>query len=248
MERLKETTIDEGNAAKEAICKDGKVIGIKTNKGDVFGDLIVDCCGVDSFIRKSLPDEFGITKEIDEDDIFNVYRGFYKRTDAEKEEFTNKAYLRHLGRKGISWALDKEDHIDVLIGNAGKFTKSALDVSFEHLLETNKTLSSDLIESAVCRIPVRRPLEKMFANGYVALGDSACMTIPMLGSGIASSMRAGKILASVILEANGVYTEETLYPYQVRVAKGLVQYMQQLMCLKDGFRRKTRSNCLFHKP
>lgn len=217
--KLKEAKIDEGNAIKGAICKEGKVIGVRTNKGDILGDLIVDCCGVDSPVRSSLPDEFGVIQKIAEEDVFNVYRGFYKRTDAPKEDFTNKAFLRHLGRKGISWVLDKGDHVDVLVGNAGKLSKSELDISIGHLKEIEAVLSDELFSSAVCRIPVRRPLEKMFANGYVALGDSACMTIPMLGSGIASSMRAGRILAGVIENCNGVYTEEKLYPYQEKVAK-----------------------------
>lgn len=216
---LKEAEIQYGNAVKSVICKDGKVVGVKTNKGDIYGDLIVDCCGVDSVVRSNLPDEFGVLQKIKDEDVFNVYRGFYKKTDAKKEEFTNKAYLRHLGRPGISWALDKGDHVDILIGNAGKLTKSELNVSLEHLKEVNAVLSNELLSSAVCRIPVRRPLEKMFANGYVTLGDSACMTIPMLGSGIASSMRAGRILAKVIEESDGIYTEEKLYPYQERVNK-----------------------------
>ena len=70
----------------------------------------------------------------------------------------------------------------------------------------------------MCTIPVRRPISKMIADGYVLLGDSAFMTIPMLGSGMASSIRASKILSEVILEAEDgdPFSASNLYRYQVR--------------------------------
>ena len=48
-------------------------------------------------------------------------------------------------------------------------------------------------------IPVRQPLAVMIADGYAAIGDSAFMAIPINGSGIGCSMRAGKMLADAVI-------------------------------------------------
>ena len=76
----------------------------------------------------------------------------------------------------------------------------------------------------ICVIPVRYPATRMVANGYAAVGDSAYMTIPMLGSGIASGMLAGQLLAETIGDnmSKGVKKEDLfktsrLWKYQVKV-------------------------------
>ena len=38
----------------------------------------------------------------------------------------------------------------------------------------------------------------MVADGYAAIGDSAFMTVPVIGSGIANALKAAKILADAI--------------------------------------------------
>ena len=58
----------------------------------------------------------------------------------------------------------------------------------------------------------------MVADGYVILGDSAFMTIPMMGSGMAGSMLAAKIL-SEILNGKDDFSKVNLYRYQVRFMK-----------------------------
>lgn len=68
----------------------------------------------------------------------------------------------------------------------------------------------------ITKIPLRRPLAILVADGYAAVGDSACMTVPIAGSGIANSLRAGKILADVIrADRNEEYSAYSLWGYQV---------------------------------
>ena len=69
-------------------------------------------------------------------------------------------------------------------------------------------------------IPLRRTLAVYVANGYAAVGDSAAMTEPMSGSGITLSMKAGKILADVVIEAGDAdLTVDRLWPYEYRYAR-----------------------------
>ncbi|MDR2634790.1 MAG: hypothetical protein LBC13_02280 [Clostridiales bacterium] len=55
----------------------------------------------------------------------------------------------------------------------------------------------------------------MVADGYVLIGDAAFMTIPMLGSGIASSIYAGDILAEVVNRKNSARAAD-LWEYQYK--------------------------------
>ena len=50
-------------------------------------------------------------------------------------------------------------------------------------------------------IPVRRPLDTFVDNGFMLVGNSACQTVPTLGSGVASALLAGTIAAKAILHS-----------------------------------------------
>ena len=66
-------------------------------------------------------------------------------------------------------------------------------------------------------IPVRQTLSVMVADGYAAIGDSAFMTIPLIGSGIANALKAAAILADVVQkDTTETYSAETLWDYQLR--------------------------------
>ena len=55
----------------------------------------------------------------------------------------------------------------------------------------------------------------MVANGYAAIGDSAFMTFPITGTGIAHCFSAAPMLATVIIKNKDVdYTAEVLWEYQ----------------------------------
>jgi flavin-dependent dehydrogenase len=64
----------------------------------------------------------------------------------------------------------------------------------------------------------------MVADGYAAVGNSAYMTMPFLGSGIEAAMKAGNMLAKAVIDAGdtkGVLKAKELWPYQVAYFKEL---------------------------
>ncbi len=64
-----------------------KIRGIKTDKGTFTGDLVIDACGVNSPIRKNLPESLGIQKQVGEYEQFYSYRAFYNKSVA--SQFTH---------------------------------------------------------------------------------------------------------------------------------------------------------------
>jgi flavin-dependent dehydrogenase len=82
-------------------------------------------------------------------------------------------------------------------------------------------------------IPVRHPLELFVGNHYVAIGDSACMNIPINGSGIENAMLAGKILAEELLKIGVTdYSIEKLWSYQYRYYQEIGAKMTSLDIIK----------------
>ena len=60
----------------------------------------------------------------------------------------------------------------------------------------------------------------MVADGYAAIGDSAFMTVPVIGSGIANALKAAKVLANaVIKDKSDSFSADALWNYQVNYFK-----------------------------
>ncbi|MBR5015483.1 MAG: NAD(P)/FAD-dependent oxidoreductase [Clostridia bacterium] len=226
--------INYSTPVKEAIVEDGKVVGIKLNNGKkVKADLVVDIGGVDSQVRRRLPKKLGIQNEVSDEDKFYVRRTYFNiPKGTELPTATNKVYLKHLNELGISWCIlgENKDEADVLIGRLGKLPDKVHDNALSDLKKDNPIIGDKVLNGGqLLAIPVRHPLPCLIADGYVILGDAACMTIPMLGSGMASSMRAGKILADVINKPKGGkrFSKANLYRYQYR-------FMTKIGCRHAG--------------
>lgn len=208
------------------ITEDGKVCGVKVNGAEERADLVVDCSGVYSKFRQSLPDEFGIQKDPCKCEIFEAYRGFYKANpNAEIPKLKHKAYLRHDFKEGISWCVyTKDGLVDVLLGRIGGLTEEEKEEAFSALKRDNPILSDELYKCGYkCKIPVRYPISKMVADGYVLAGDSAFMTIPMMGSGIVCSLSCAVFLSEVLAKSND-FSVRNLWNYQVKFYEKFAGY------------------------
>ena len=154
------------------VVQEGRVAGIIVNGEEVPADLVVDAMGVDSALRKALPRELGITERRD-DEVFVAYRAFYEKdTEAPAPRYTNKAYLKHMGEAGISWAIQDNDPglVNVLVGRLGKMTDKQLADALADLKKNNPTIGNRVMRGGiVCRIPVRYPATRMVADGYAVL-------------------------------------------------------------------------------
>ena len=68
----------------------------------------------------------------------------------------------------------------------------------EWLRPDNPRLGTEVVRGGqFVEIPVRHPLSVMVADGYAAIGDSAFMTVPLIGSGIANSLPKTLITVSL---------------------------------------------------
>ena len=216
------------------ICKAETVVGIKTSQGDFYGDLVIDACGCESPVRAGLPSRFGIQKHPSVNEKFYVYRAFYNRGICDDVEDKYKVCLLPEGILGIGWIATEEEYTDLLIGRFKPFGIEEVNRTADYYRQTNPSLGTKLVRGGqFVEIPVRQTLALMVANGYAAIGDSAFMTVPIIGSGIANSLRAAPILAEVVANnSDKGYTAEVLWDYQVAYYKKLGAGLSPLALVK----------------
>ena len=210
-----------------------RVVGIKTSKGSKYADLVIDACGVHSIVRSSLPASFGIQAQPGKYEEFFVYRAFFnKASDESADKF--KLILLNENILGISWVADEPEYADVLIGRFEPFDLTEAERAIAVLRETNPIIGDRIVRGGqFVNIPVRQPLGLMVADGYAAIGDSAFMTVPIIGSGIANSFKAAKILADAVMkDEDGEYSAATLWEYQRNFFKQLGSGLAQLAPVK----------------
>lgn len=202
---------------------DGDVVyGVEFSNGETFEcDLVVDCGGVNSLVRRSLPQNFQIQNEVSANDKLFVKREFFARPEnCPRPEHPKKIYLKHKNENGISRCFLKNDDetSDVLVGRIGSLSDETYENAIADLKEDNPVIGDKVSGGDVIfEIPVRRPLSNLVANGYVLLGDSACMTIPIIGSGIGSGLKAAKMLADAVTSADKApFSKKNLYRYQLK--------------------------------
>lgn len=217
-----------------AILYGNRIVGIKTSQGDKFADLVIDACGIDSPVRKSLPSSLGIQRETCEYEKFYVYRAFWNRTADVDDIDKFKLIMLPENKAGISWVAAEEGYSDVLIGRFEELDMAEVERSMSVMRSENPCIGKEKLRGGhFAKIPVRQPLGVLVADGYAAIGDSAFMTVPVIGSGIANSFKAARILAdAIIADTDHSYSAESLWTYQTEFYKKIGAALAPLACVK----------------
>ena len=192
-----------------------RVVGIRTSDGVVDADLVIDAAGINTPLRSRLPVCCNIDRDYGYGECFYAFRGYFGKVPGHDPDVAYEIFLMHQGERGISWVVTKDDYVDVLIGRMAPMSKTKLQKTLDEMRAFSPQIGETLLRGGSQeQIPVRRPLSVMVCDGYAAVGDAAYMTVPMTGSGICASMRAGMLLAETVMEdKDEVYSRETLWNY-----------------------------------
>ncbi|MBR3768726.1 MAG: NAD(P)/FAD-dependent oxidoreductase [Clostridia bacterium] len=207
---------------KEVISADKRVCGLKAyingEEKEFLADMIIDAAGMNSPVRRTLPENFGIQRDFLHEDTFEVFRAYYENTEKYVTDPNYSVFFYNCGKPGIDWVITEEEYMDVLIGKFGTLTQEDIEASLKDIRENYPGIGETPIRGgSVEKIPLSKTLPLLVADSYALVGDSAGMTVPLNGSGIDLSIQAGKLLASAVMAAskNG-FRKEDLWQYQYR--------------------------------
>ncbi len=204
-----------GVTAGQAVVEEDRVVGLETSEGTFDCGLLIDACGMDSPVRRSLPESFGILREFADSDTLYTYRAFYERTNRNKSFPKFTCCFFHNGVKSLDWMITEEDYVDVLITSFGGIDDEIIQNGVADFRRLHSGFGTAIVRGGqVSKIPVRRTVPVFVADGYAAVGDSAAMVEPLSGSGITRSVEAGAILAQVAAASQNGFTKEELWAYE----------------------------------
>lgn len=205
-----------------AVTAGDEVVGIRIDDGSkekvVFADLVIDSAGVNSPVRRSLPQKFNIVNEISTDDMISTFRAYYDKKDDTMLDPPYAVHLYHMGRPGMDWVMTKDKCVDLFLGKFAPFEEGEIDAALVDFREEYPFIGDELLRGGTVEmIPIRSTLPKIVCNGYAAIGDCAGMTVPLKGSGIDLSLKAGKLLAGAVMATGDKrFSTENLWSYQYR--------------------------------
>jgi digeranylgeranylglycerophospholipid reductase len=219
-----EATLMDQTVVTEPVIKDGYVVGVsiknlKTGENnELHAKVVVDASGHSAVLRKKLPAELGIEKEVDDEDVEICYREIREIKEPVEDPGFCKIYLdlkRFPG--GYCWIFPKSP-TTVNVGLGVAMTKgfpNPKDLYNELILSLPMFKGSRVLTGGGGLVPTRRPISPMVGNGIIIIGDAACQVNPIHGGGIGSSMMGGVRAAETIIKAleNGDVSREAMWPY-----------------------------------
>ncbi len=199
------------------------VCGLVVNGKEIDADLVIDAAGLGSPVRCGLPASYRIVPGIGPPDVFYTYRAYYTLLPGKPCDLARfNVYFFFGGLRGIAWFRVVDGQADVLFGQVDPITPALVDGLLRAMRREYPALGESRTRGGQFNvIPIRRSLARFVGDGYAAVGDAACMTIPLNGSGIYNAIVAGKLLADTVKDAGTgtaapPFTARVLWPYQVK--------------------------------
>ncbi len=184
----------------DLIFKNGKVCGAKyeTENGEqeTYAQVVADCSGIPSVARRKLPDISSVGNfELTPRDIFYVVLYYVDYIDRSVDPRSIDASFMQYK----VWSAPAGKLADSILGIGANYSYAYA----EELYKTHFQKNVNLPEYTVKKVekgmtPYHRTLYSFVDNGFIAMGDAACLTKPNNGEGCTSSLVQAEIAADVI--------------------------------------------------
>ena len=197
------------------------------------GSVIVDTSGYDKVLVRYIPPVFNIQNKILDHDCASAYQETREVNPLNIELINEKMgiapgiYYARIGKYHAYQAmhLRRNNTINLIFG-ASLENKDLTGKSICKSFLKNNPYFGNKISGGGKIIPIRRSIDTMAGNGFLCIGDAACMIVPTTGSGVSSAMYAADVAASTIIEAfnSGDFSLKTLwkYNYNYQVKRGAI--------------------------
>ncbi len=197
----------------------GRICGIVTADGEeISARLVVDASGINAVVRRSIQDPFMENFETGPRDRFYVLLKYVRLLDPniKIEASTGWTYYK-------AWIAPQHNANSAIIGIGANlsyaYARKCMD-AFEKAIPLPEYALE--YEEAACT-PYRRPPFSFVTDGFLVIGDAACLTKPMNGEGIPSAWVHCTPAAQVVIDAlkDGKYpTKESLWAVNTMYQRG----------------------------
>ncbi|MGC8645505.1 MAG: NAD(P)/FAD-dependent oxidoreductase [Thermoplasmata archaeon] len=230
------------------IIEEGAVKGIygKNEKGEeerIRGKVVIDALGISSLLRRKLPENPYIEREIDYDDLELTGRFIYRLEDGydDPRYYDPRNALIHLNQEmapgGYGWVFPKnERRVNVGLGvqqksldmrNRKLGMKDNLKSLIEKYVKWNPAFKRYSLDTAFKNgegywsVSVRRQMEGMVFPGYIGSGDSMASPNPLSAGGIGPALIGGILAGKAASEAveSGDVSLRGLWKFNVEYVK-----------------------------
>lgn len=193
---------------------DGKIIGAKyqTEDGEkeALCSIVADCSGIPSVARRALPDGLNAENfEISPRDLFYVILRYVRYPEGHEKVIHTDSYLQYK-----VWSAPQADEKGAILGVGANLSFDYAEEMFREFRKNVPWCTYTVQKIERGRTPYRRPPYSFVADGFIAMGDAACLTKPNNGEGCTSSLYQAEIAVDVISKAlseGGPLTEERLW-------------------------------------
>ncbi len=230
--------------------ENGRISGVTYIKDEaketVSCRLVVDCSGIPAVVRRSLPENYGVeTFELTSDDILYVILRYVDFTEKKDRWLQSQFWLSYK-----SW-LAPSAGSDAILGIGALFGFDHVEKVFEKFTSKSKLPGYTVKRIEKGRTPYHRAPYSFVADGFIAMGDAACLTKPNCGEGCTASLALESIAVDVATKAmkNGAYpTREALWSINKRYNDGQGKEFASLMALLLGIvKHSDKANEFFFK-
>ena len=209
---------------RSPIIEKGAMVGItaknmSTGKVvEMHSKVVVDASGYFGMVRKHLPAEMGIDRDIANQDVEACYREIRQlKQETENTRFCEIYLNQTASPGGYIWIFPKGGaRVNVGLGicmrnNYPNPKQQLYNTAFKKPIFDD----SSILTAGSWFDPVRRPLDNMVSNGVMLVGDAASLVNPIHGGGIGPSMLSGYFAGQQIVEAlsKGEPTKAALWGY-----------------------------------
>lgn len=197
----------------------GRIAGIVTKNGrEINARLVVDASGIPSVVRRSLNDPFMEPFEIGPRDKFYVLLKYVQlKNPGDKVELsTSWPYYK-------GWIAPQHSGNGAIIGVGASLSYDYARRCMEKFEGAVGLPPYELQYEELGCTPYRRPPYSFVTDGFLVIGDAACLTKPWNGEGVPSAWVQCTPAADVVARAmrdRKYPTKEALWPINVLYQRG----------------------------
>ncbi len=204
---------DKGKLEGGNVIADGKTYEIRAR-------LTVDASGISSVVRTLLPDGYGVENfKIDQRKKFYVVLYYVKLNNPEKDRVTKTCGWPYYK----TWIAPQHDRDGAILGVGANLSYEYAEKCFKRFEQRAKLPEYKLNYVEKGCTPYTRPPYSFVSDGFIALGDAACLTNPWSGEGTTAAWVHGKIAAEEAgkaLKNDGIVSKEALWQINKRYYEG----------------------------